>query len=72
MRRKNNDVIFANERPLKDENGTVALIEEARHARVQEQGHRRDPLVRIERLQIYQILKKEFGEKIPYTPVHDP
>jgi pyruvate formate-lyase activating enzyme-like uncharacterized protein len=62
--KKNNDVIFANERQLIDENETQALIEEAKACKAKGAGFTGgDPLVRIERTCKYiKLLKKEFGK----------
>jgi len=63
--KKNIDVIFANERELKDENDTSAIIEEAKACKSLGAGFTGgDPLARIERTCRYiKLLKKEFGKK---------
>ncbi len=63
--KKNQDVIFANERQLKDENEANALIEEAKACKATGAGITGgDPLARIDRTCRYiKILKKEFGKK---------
>ncbi|MGV8086570.1 MAG: radical SAM protein, partial [Candidatus Woesearchaeota archaeon] len=63
--KKNQDVIFANERKLIDENETIALIDEAKSCKAKGAGFTGgDPLVRIERTARYiKLLKKEFGKK---------
>jgi pyruvate formate-lyase activating enzyme-like uncharacterized protein len=57
-------VIFANERQLKDEDDTIALIEEAKACKSKGAGFTGgDPLARIERTCRYiKLLKKEFGK----------
>lgn len=62
--KKNHDVIFANERQLKDEDDTIALIEEAKACKSKGAGITGgDPLTRIERTCSYiKLLKKEFGK----------
>jgi hypothetical protein len=63
--KKNLDVIFANERQLKSEDETSALIEEAKACKSLGAGFTGgDPLVKIDRTCRYiKILKKEFGKK---------
>jgi pyruvate formate-lyase activating enzyme-like uncharacterized protein len=63
--KKNQDVIFANERQLINENETRALVEEAKACKATGAGITGgDPLVRIERTCRYiKLLKKEFGKK---------
>jgi len=63
--KKNNDVIFANERKLIDENDITALIDEANSCKAYGSGFTGgDPLVKIERTSRYiKLLKKEFGKK---------
>ncbi len=62
--KKNNDVIYVNERELKDEEETAALIEEAKACMAKGAGITGgDPLTRIERTCRYiKLLKKEFGK----------
>lgn len=62
--KKNMDVIFANERQLKDEDEISALIEEAKACKSKGAGITGgDPLARIERTCRYiRLLKKEFGK----------
>jgi hypothetical protein len=62
--KKNQDVIFANERQLKNENETGALVEEAKACKAKGAGITGgDPLARIERTCRYiKLLKKEFGK----------
>lgn len=62
--KKNRDVIFANERQLKDEDDTIALIEEAKACKSKGAGFTGgDPLARTERTCRYiKLLKKEFGK----------
>ena len=62
--KKNQDVIFANERELLNENDTTALVEEAKACKAKGAGFTGgDPLVRIERTCKYiKLLKKEFGK----------
>jgi hypothetical protein len=63
--KKNNDVIFANERPLRDEDDIDALIDEAALSKSWGAGLTGgDPLARIDRTCKYiKILKREFGKK---------
>lgn len=63
--KKNNDVIFANERKLLDENDVNALIEEAKACKAFGAGFTGgDPLVKIERTARYiKLLKSNFGKK---------
>jgi uncharacterized protein len=68
------DVIYANERPLKDENDTPAIIEEAEACNAQGAGITGgDPLVKLERtIRYIRLLKKTFGNKFHihlYTPL---
>ena len=62
--KKDKDVIYANERELKDENDTLAIIEEAKACKSKGAGFTGgDPLARIERTSRYiKLLKKEFGK----------
>ena len=62
--KKNHDIIFANERELKDENEMNALIEEAKACKSLGAGITGgDPLSRVERTCRYiKLLKKEFGK----------
>ena len=63
--KKNKDVIFANERPLKDENDVKSLVDEAVISKSWGAGFTGgDPLVKIERTcKFIKILKKRFGKK---------
>jgi len=63
--KKNQDVIFANERKLLNENETSALIEEAKACKSKGAGFTGgDPLVKIDRTSRYiKLLKAEFGKK---------
>jgi len=68
------DVIYANERLLRDEKETKAIIEEAIVCSAKGAGVTGgDPLVRLDRtIKYIKLLKKEFGEKFHihlYTPL---
>jgi uncharacterized protein len=68
------DVIYANERPLKDENDAGAIIEEAKACDARGAGITGgDPLVKLERTVRYvELLKKTFGKEFHihlYTPL---
>lgn len=68
------DVIYANERPLKDENESDAIMEEAKACDAKGAGMTGgDPLVRLDRtIKYIKLLKKEFGKEFHihlYTPL---
>jgi len=69
------DVIYANERPLKDEKDTKAIIEEAVACSAKGAGITGgDPLVKLDRTTKYiRLLKNKFGKKFHihlYTPLN--
>ncbi|GIU70208.1 MAG: hypothetical protein KatS3mg002_1444 [Candidatus Woesearchaeota archaeon] len=63
--KKDNDVIFANERQLTNDNDTIAIIEEAIACKSKGAGFTGgDPLSKIDRTCYYiRLLKKKFGKK---------